>query len=145
LRASFLKSNGALRKYRQLLKRMKTLKTNRRENSLQVEQDLMNHLVQLESDMKRTVQDLELVLETKSAELITLESLIKGQNELMQQKRGEIALRRKSALVQNRGVMVDQKTDITYKILELTSEVRTKTVEYRRLKSLLFDLSDEIK
>jgi hypothetical protein len=151
LRASFLRSNGALRKYRQLLKRMKNVKTkhsvslNRRENSLQVEQDLMNHLVLLESDMKRTVQDLELVLETKSAELITLESLIKDQNELMQQKRGEIALRRKSALVQNRGDMVDQKTNITYKILELTSEVRSKTVEYQRLKSLLFDLSDEIK
>jgi hypothetical protein len=150
LRVSMLRDNGAQIKYRQLLRRVKTLKTkhyaslNRRENSLQVEEDLMNHLVLLESDMKRTVQDLESVLETKSAELITLESLIKEQNELMHQKRAEIALRRKIALELNQGIVVDQKTNITYKILELTSEVRSKTAEYRRLKSLLFDLSNEI-
>lgn len=150
LRVSMLRGNGALIKYRQMLRRVKALKTkhyassNRRENSLQVEEDLMNHLVLLESDMKRTVQDLESVLETKSAELITLESVIKDQNELMHQKRGEIALRRKIALELNQGVVVDQKTSITYKILELTSEVRSKTVEYRLLKSLLFDLSNEI-
>jgi hypothetical protein len=53
-------------------------------------------------------------------------------------------LRRKIALELNQGIVVDQKTNITYKILELTSEVRSKTAEYRRLKSLLFDLSNEI-
>jgi hypothetical protein len=151
LRAPLSGGSGALRRYRRLLKQIGTSITkhsgnsNRREISLHVEQELMSHLALLENDMKRTIQDLEAVLESKTSEVNALETLIKEQNQMMLQKREKITYKRKRAFALTKGTLKNQKNGITYKILELKSEVSSKRIECQRLKSLLLDQSAEMK
>jgi chromosome segregation ATPase len=130
-----------LKRYRRLLKRLATAVrsgTNGNENTYHIEKDLMNHLALLESDMKRTITDLEDLLDRKTTEVVTLETLIREQNELLQARRMELQQKRTKELRPlNSGQ--DEKISLVIQIQELTSQVRAKELELQQLVMLKSD------